>query len=440
MIRQFHPRRYRPGNLGTWSGHLPFANELIWAMRPRVLVELGTHYGESYFGFSQAVEESGAGTTCFAVDTWLGDEHAGFYSDEVYREVQAYNREHYAGFSHLIRSTFDEASERFDTESIDLLHIDGLHTYEAVKHDWEVWFDKVRPGGIVLLHDTHVRHGDFEVWRLWKELAGQYSHFEFRHCWGLGVLQKPGGEATPDLVQGLFEANPDAAEAIRAQYSEAAELLEARERGAATLQGAAEANRPYLQVFPGMRDVLFQESTSVLSNVEHGVSKRHILNLPQGVQNGLIRIDILNRPGLVAISEIVLRLPGGGLVTDVQLPRDLSRVRCEAEVMPLPADEGTLFFCWGNDPQLILEVPDAPTTASGLQFEITMRVQFSFEPLRELLAKLPEGDELRSELGRMRAALSRENHAKARLQWSLAAAETQVVHLQKQIARLARFD
>ena len=315
-MTQFQPRRHRADNLGTWSGHLPFANELIRAFQPKLLVELGTHYGESYFGFCQAVQESGSPTRCFAVDTWRGDEHAGFYSDEVYQEVLSYNATHYGDFSTLVRGTFDEASARFEAETVDLLHIDGLHTYQAVKHDFETWFSKVRPGGIVLLHDTNVRHADFEVWRLWQQLSREYAHFEFLHCWGLGVLRKPGGEVDCGLLRQLFSASNDEAESIRAEYSEAAAKLGL---------GQIRLDQPYLQVFAGMRGMGFQEAHSVLSNLEEGVWKRHVLTLPQGFGTGLLRVDAVNRPALVEISEIAVRLPGD--YAPIQIPLSSVRLR-----------------------------------------------------------------------------------------------------------------
>ena len=64
--RTIRPRRYRPGNVASWSGHLPFAHDLIAAVRPSLIVELGTHYGESYFAMCQAVQENAISCKCYA--------------------------------------------------------------------------------------------------------------------------------------------------------------------------------------------------------------------------------------------------------------------------------------------------------------------------------------------------------------------------------------
>src|SRR5437660_2016929 len=87
----FRPRRYRPHGVGYWSGHIPFACDLIATLRPAVFVELGTHTGESYFAFCQAIAENNVPCQAFAVDTWHGDRHTGAYDDEVFDEVDAYN-------------------------------------------------------------------------------------------------------------------------------------------------------------------------------------------------------------------------------------------------------------------------------------------------------------------------------------------------------------
>ena len=173
-----------------WVGHMPFAYWLMGEVQPRIFVELGTHTGNSYFSFCQAVRDEGLTTRCYAVDTWKGDEHAGFYGDKVYEMVSRHNESQYKSFSTLCRMTFDEALGRFQERSIDLLHIDGCHTYEVVRHDFESWMPKLAPGAFVLFHDIAVYQKDFGVWKFWGELKEKYPRWlEFFHSAGLGVLQ-----------------------------------------------------------------------------------------------------------------------------------------------------------------------------------------------------------------------------------------------------------
>jgi hypothetical protein len=171
-----------------WVGHIPFVFWLIEELKPSLVVELGTHTGNSYFAICQAVEANRLDAKCRSVDTWKGDKHAGFYGDEVFQCVSAYNESRYAAFSSLMRMTFDEALPRFGDASVDLLHIDGMHTYEAVKHDFDGWFGKLSSKGVVIMHDISVRDGDFGVWRLWDELKGEFPSFGFSHSYGLGAL------------------------------------------------------------------------------------------------------------------------------------------------------------------------------------------------------------------------------------------------------------
>jgi len=206
----------------AWLGHIPFAHWLGLELKPRVFVELGAHYGHSYFNLCRGIVAGGETSACFAVDTWEGDGHAGLYGEEVYEGVQAHNREHYGEISTLLRMTFQEAVRQFEDGGIDLLHIDGLHTYEAVQKDFETWRPKLSEKAVVLLHDVAVKEKDFGVWRFWEELKQDFPfHLEFPHCNGLGVLAmgkterdvplewlRASGEI-PALLQKWFQARGD---------------------------------------------------------------------------------------------------------------------------------------------------------------------------------------------------------------------------------------
>ena len=194
----------RLGKPSGWWAHVPFAAWIVEATRPRVLVGLGTHHGVSYAAFCEAVLRGGLPTRCYAIDHWRGDAHAGDVGEEVYEDVRAFNEQRYAAFSELVRMDFDTAVALFEDDSIDLLHIDGFHTLEAVLHDYETWRSKLSARAVLLLHDTNVRGGGFGVHQLFADLAGRFPHFEFLHGHGLGVIGH--GAELPSAVRSLCAA------------------------------------------------------------------------------------------------------------------------------------------------------------------------------------------------------------------------------------------
>jgi len=213
--------------------HIPFGMFLVDALRPGVLVELGTFSGVSFCAFCQAAKELGTATSCYAVDTWQGDAHNGYYGPEVLRNLKSHHDPLYGDFSRLIQSTFDEAVSCFADGSIDLLHIDGFHTYEAVRHDFEMWLPKMSERGVVLFHDINVHELDFGVWKFWEEIKPQYPHFEATWGQGLGVLAV--GRQQPDLIKFLCNSPESELTEVRNFFCQLGERLElTRERNELT--------------------------------------------------------------------------------------------------------------------------------------------------------------------------------------------------------------
>ena len=186
-----------------WGGHRNFAYDLVAALEPKRIVELGSHYGCSLFAFAQAIKDKHLSTELFGVDTWQGDEHAGFYSNDVFNLVNKTIAEHFAQASiTLLRKTFLEARADIEDGCVDVLHIDGLHTYEAVVEDFDTWLCKLAPEGVVLFHDVNpqLTYGSRQHW---EEVSARFPSLSFDHSWGLGVLF-PKGISKKALVEGGF--------------------------------------------------------------------------------------------------------------------------------------------------------------------------------------------------------------------------------------------
>jgi len=226
-LQRFEPRRMV---FSTWVDHLPFAYDLIGALRPQLVVELGVYNGLSFFTFCQALIEHNVEGVAYAIDCWEGDAHTENYDDSIYQDVASHARDHYRGIAYLMRMYFNEALSHFSDNSIELLHIDGLHTYEAVAEDFNNWYPKVKPGGVVLFHDVMARMKDFGAWKFFEELMSQHEElFRFDHGFGLGVLRKPGGEAAAStLLDIMFSGNPEEQHKLKQLYVHASHFLEAR--------------------------------------------------------------------------------------------------------------------------------------------------------------------------------------------------------------------
>jgi hypothetical protein len=370
--RHFEPRIY---GVGAWTSHLHFAYDLVAVMKPRVLVELGVDRGESYFAFCQSAAENKTGTRCFGVDSWQGDQHAGGYDETTFAQVSAHNRANYGTFSTLTRSSFDAALAAFEPESIDVLHLDGLHTEAAVRHDLESWLPKVRPGGIVLLHDVEVRIRDFGVWKVWAELRARNRSWTFPDGPGLGVWQKPPEQNLPGFLEHLLAPPNEQNEALTQYYRERAADMQRRigqHWRDGTIRETPFAQQTVIQVFYS-RDGAHREEDSVYARVGHDGWKEVAIQLPPGAGVSPLRIDFVSAFTTIEIESI--RVTKAGQVHYAATDENgFSAINLAGDVERLPHPNAFLLAITGVDPQLHLPPIELPEGEGSLVVQMRLKV------------------------------------------------------------------
>lgn len=369
--RHFEPRIY---GVGAWTNHLHFGYDLVAVMKPALLVELGVDRGESYFTFCQAAAENQTGTRCFGIDTWRGDQHAGGYDETTFAQVTEHNRAHYESFSTLLRSNFDEALSQFADASIDVLHLDGLHTEMAVRHDVESWLPKLRRGGILLLHDVRVRTKDFGVWKIWAELQQQSRSWTFEDGPGLGVWQKPPESPLPGFLEKLLAPPNESNSALARYYTERAQATQekiAQHWRDGSIRNTPFAQQTIIQVFHST-DGSHREEDSVYARVGHEGWKDVRIELPPDAGAAPLRIDFVSALTTIEIASI--RLTKGDaacFAADEKSGFDMVRVGGDAE---RKAGHTLLIRVTGIDPQLYLPAVQLPANQAATVLEIRLRV------------------------------------------------------------------
>lgn len=159
---------------------LPQVKKLI-GKKPNIL-EIGTWMGGSSWTWMAMFDPE----ILISVDSVKQD---GFIPVEKNRKTQ---RVEYLFTGSHSDKTKDAVLKILNKKGVDILFIDGDHSYEGVKKDWEMYSILAEPGGIVIFHDAlYHADGSEEVDIFWNEIKGKYKHVEIKsspNSTGMGVL------------------------------------------------------------------------------------------------------------------------------------------------------------------------------------------------------------------------------------------------------------
>lgn len=197
---------------------------LVDKQEPKTVMEIGTANGGTLYTWCRYLETV---ESTISLDLPGGRFGGGYPAQkmELYRTFDNDNQLHFIrGNSHN-----DETFERLRSEmvndqvtdgEIDFLFIDGDHTYDGVRQDFEMYSELVADDGIVALHDIvetcnsvnearkrrrahpdvnpecfnwSPSHLDTEVHQFWQELKNEYQTEEFvehpaQTAYGIGVV------------------------------------------------------------------------------------------------------------------------------------------------------------------------------------------------------------------------------------------------------------
>ncbi|OHX37135.1 hypothetical protein BJL95_20905 [Methylomonas sp. LWB] len=122
------------------------------AKNKSIILEIGSYLGASACCFGNALKKSNCGVI-YCVDTWNNNAMT-----EGLRDTFSEFTKNIAPYANLIipmRGFSTEMVEEVATQTnhLDVLFIDGDHSYEGVKADWEAYKHFLMPGSIVIFHD-----------------------------------------------------------------------------------------------------------------------------------------------------------------------------------------------------------------------------------------------------------------------------------------------
>ncbi|MEM2742136.1 MAG: class I SAM-dependent methyltransferase [Nitrososphaeria archaeon] len=190
---KFNGIKIRPSQV---KGEITELLKILKSVNPKNIVEIGTAGGGTLFLFAQVARSD---ALLISIDLPGGPFGGGYPAWKIpfYKSFARYATQRIEllrADSHDL-NTLEKVKEILGDAQLDFLFIDGDHTYEGVKKDFEMYGPLVRKGGIMAFHDIVPGHPEHVggVPKFWSEIKLRYKYIEIVEDWnqggyGIGVI------------------------------------------------------------------------------------------------------------------------------------------------------------------------------------------------------------------------------------------------------------
>jgi|TARA_Y100000310_G_C20483160_1_gene715666 hypothetical protein len=120
-------------------------------------VEVGVQEGI----FSEILLKDSTLNRLYSIDSWRS-----FEKEEYYDKANVYDFLHYQNYlktrfrlmkfknrSICLRMLSEDATQLFEDNELDFIYLDANHSYNAIKKDIQLWWPKIKKGGVLAGHD-----------------------------------------------------------------------------------------------------------------------------------------------------------------------------------------------------------------------------------------------------------------------------------------------
>jgi predicted O-methyltransferase YrrM len=184
-----------PGQFKSELGGL--LNWMTQRPPPRAVLEIGTARGGTLFCWCALAAPD---ATVISLDLPQGIHGGGYppWKTLLYRRFAGPKQQ-----LHLLRgdsheqNMLDAVKKLLPPGGLDFLFIDGDHTLDGVRRDFEMYSPLMKPGGAIVFHDIcpHAAEFNCHVDQFWNKLKENREHWEFiespmQGMFGIGVVTK----------------------------------------------------------------------------------------------------------------------------------------------------------------------------------------------------------------------------------------------------------